>query len=84
VSRSGELRKNGLAILLFFGALVGAAVLGVSLLNEATGELSDDEVADACDERVANRLGADDPSFADEVSRCTELLGSREHGVPGD
>ena len=61
-------------MLVFILALTGAVVVGVAVLND-TGELTDDEVAELCDERVADRLGAHDPSFDDEVRHCIAHFG---------
>ena len=65
-------------------ALVGAVVIALSFMEEAT-QLSDDEIADRCTERVTRNLGAEHPSRESAIERCAagfeELLATP--GFPG-
>ena len=83
MSRASERRMNAIAILVSIVALVGAAAIGVSLLDDAA-EFSDEEAVRICNTRVTSRLSPDRPNFGDEVSRCITNLHSRPYPITGE
>jgi hypothetical protein len=73
MTRTSERRWNAVAILVCALALVAATVIALSFMEEAT-QLSDDEIADRCTERVTKNLGAEHPSREGAIDSCVSDL----------